>query len=426
MNLITFFGLLGGLLVLAFAANRLFDRTRVPDVVVLLAAGLLLGPVFGLVQAGQLDRITHAFGTLALILILFEGGLELNLRDTLHHFPGGLLFGILTYFFSLGLIALVAVEALGLSFRPALLVGAVLACTSSSVVLPVLQQLKTRESVKVTLLLEASLADVLAVLTVDALLELAQLGGDVVGGFVGGFAFEMLVSLVLAFLGGVLWSLILPVLSEQRFWHVLTFSVVLLLYAGVEAIGASGLIAVLAFGLTLSNSRHVDRQLVEATFGLQVLGKEPHEQILTFHSELAFLVRTFFFVLLGLTVKLAGLLAQLLPALGLLGALVIARWLALHASRWAWKEVEPHERETILWILPRGLITAVLAIQVLEAEGPEFGFLPELAFAVIVATNLAVVIASVRARRRAPPAAEEVAPRSAQSEPEPSPDSSAG
>lgn len=425
MNLIHFFALLGGLLVLAFAANRLFDRTRVPDVLVLLATGLLLGPVFGLVDASQLDRITHAFGTLALILILFEGGLELNLRDTLHHFPGGLLFGVLTYFFSVGLLATVAVAALGLSFRSALLIGAVLGCTSSSVVLPVLQQLKTPESVKVTLILEASLADVLAVLTVDALLELAQHGGGLVGSFVLGFAFEVSVSLVLAFLVGVLWSLILPVLSEQRFWHVLTFAAVLLLYAGVEAMGASGLIAVLAFGLTLSNSRRVDRRLVEATFGLQVPGKEPHEQILTFHSELAFLVRTFFFVLLGLTVRLGGLADQFLPALGLLGALVIARWLALHASRWAWKESDPRQQETILWILPRGLITAVLAVQVLEAEGPEFRFLLALAFAIIVATNLAVVVASVRARGPVPQETEDASPAPAPSEPGPSPDSSA-
>ena len=78
MNLPALFGMLGGLLVLAFAANRLFSWTRVPDVVVLMATGLAIGPLLHWVDAAQFQEVTHAFGTLALILILFGGGLELN------------------------------------------------------------------------------------------------------------------------------------------------------------------------------------------------------------------------------------------------------------------------------------------------------------------------------------------------------------
>jgi NhaP-type Na+/H+ or K+/H+ antiporter len=66
------------------------------------------------------------------------------------------------------------------------------------------------------------------------------------------------IALLFAIPGGVLWSRLLHVLSEQRFWQVLTFSIVLVLYAGMEALGANGLIAVLGFGLTLSNFPGVD------------------------------------------------------------------------------------------------------------------------------------------------------------------------
>src|SRR5579864_1698184 len=97
MNLTALFGLLGGLLVLAFGANRLFRWTRIPDVVVLMGTGILIGPVLHWAKADQFKDVTHAFGTLALILILFEGGLDLNIRETISHFPGGLLFGVLTY-----------------------------------------------------------------------------------------------------------------------------------------------------------------------------------------------------------------------------------------------------------------------------------------------------------------------------------------
>lgn len=398
MNLTAFFALLGGLLVLAFAANRLFDRTRVPDVVVLMVAGLILGPGFGLVDPAELHGITHAFGTLAIILILFEGGLELNIRDTLRHSPGGLLFAFLTYVISFGVTALVAWWSLGLPAASALLVGAVLGCTSIAIIMPVLDQIQVRDPVKVTLLLEASLGEVFAVLTVGILLEQMARGGPVLGGLIREFMSEIAVALMLTLGAGWLWARLLPKLSRQPFWQVLTFSVVLLLYAGTQAAGGSGLIAVFGFGLGLANFSRVGPHL-GAAFGLEAPSAEPHLQILAFHSELAFLVRTFFFVLIGLVVDFAGLIRYVLPAVGILAALYIARWVAVQSSRWAWQGITSPERETILWMLPRGLITAVLAIQVFEVRGEEFLFLPALAFGVILLTSLVVVFGSIRARR---------------------------
>ncbi len=96
---------------------------------------------------------------------------------------------------------------------------------------------------------------------------------------------------------GILWSRLLRVLSEQRFWQVLTFSVVLVLYAGMEALGAHGLIAVLGFGMTLANFPGIDPRLGLTTSVAAIADSQ--QALLTFHSELAFLVRTFFFVLIG-------------------------------------------------------------------------------------------------------------------------------
>jgi hypothetical protein len=54
------------------------------------------------------------------------------------------------------------------------------------------------------------------------------------------------------------------------------------------------------------------------------------------------------------------------------------------------------------WFLPRGLITAVLGIEIVEARGAIFEFLPSLVFAIILITNLALLIGSLRARRIVP------------------------
>ena len=393
-------GLVGGLLVLAFLANRVFRVTRIPDVILLMALGVLLGPGLHLLDASRLAKTTNLLGTLAIILVLFEGGLELDLRDTLRHFPGSLLLALLAYLFSTGLVALVVVKGLHLPLTIGLLVGATLGCTSSTVVLPVLQQMDAEEPVKVTLMLEASWGDVLAVLTVGLLLGFEYQSGPIATGLAHRFLMQVGVALLFAVVAGILWSRMLHVLSEQRFWQVLTFSIVLVLYAGMEALGANGLIAVLGFGLTLSNFPGIDPSL-GLTGPVSALA-ESQEKLLTFHSELAFLVRTFFFVLIGAVAELGIFRQHPLLTAGILGALFLSRWLAVHSSRWAWREIGLQGREAILWMLPRGLITVVLAIQVAEARPNELGFLPGLAFAVILATNLLVVLGSWRVRRVSP------------------------
>lgn len=397
-------GLVGGLLVLAFLANRVFGITRIPDVVLLMGLGVLLGPGLHLVRADRLANATNLLGTLAIVLVLFEGGLELDLRNTLRHFPGALLLATLAYVFSTGLVALILVKGLHLPLLAGLMVGAVLGCTSSTVVLPVLQQMGAEESVKAILMLEASWGDVLAVLTVGLLLGLKDHPGGVASGVVRSFSVQVGVALLFAVSAGILWSRLLHSLSEQRFWQVLTFSVVLVLYAGMEALGANGLIAVLGFGLTLSNFPGIDADLgLIAPLAGTV---ESQRALLTFHSELAFLVRTFFFVLIGAIAELRIFREHPLLTAGTLAALFVARWLAMQSSRWAWPEIGADGREAILWMLPRGLITIVLAIQVVQARGSEMEFLPGLAFAVILTTNLLLVFGSWRARRHVPVLAE--------------------
>jgi potassium/hydrogen antiporter len=400
-------GLVGGLLVVAFLANRVFGLTRIPDVLVLMMLGVLLGPVLGLVQADSLAKTTNLLGTLAIILVLFEGGLELDLRETLKHFPGSILLATLAYIFSTVLVAVIVVKGLGLPWTDGLLIGAVLGCTSSTVVLPVLQQLQAEEPVRVTLMLEAAWGDVLAVLTVGLLLGMRSQGGAVAQGLAHGLLNQVGVALLFAIPGGVLWSRLLHVLSEQRFWQVLTFSIVLVLYAGMEALGANGLIAVLGFGLTLSNFPGIDPGLGLALPVTQMA--ESQQALLTFHSELAFLVRTFFFVMIGAVAQLGIFREHPLLMAGTLGSLFLARWLAIHSSRWAWKGIGAHNRELIFWVMPRGLITVVLAIEVAEQRGSGLAFIPGLAFAVILVTNALLVLASFRVRRSAA-AAEAVTP----------------
>jgi cell volume regulation protein A len=412
MNLNLFFALLGGLLVLAFVANRLVRYTRVPDVIILMFTGVLIGPVLHWVNPDIYRGATHGFGSLALMLILFEGGLDLKLKEILNHFGSGFLLALASFVASGAGVALVCRHALGFTWVNALLVGAVLGCISSSIILPVLQQVNLRREVKVTLLVEASLGDALAVLAVTSLVDVAGGGTANPKAIAWSLVSSLILSVACGLLAGMLWSYLLPVLSEERFWHVLTFAAVLLVYSGTHALLGNELVAVLVFGLTLSNLPTVRRRLhiaetsADSDWFTQVPIRpehgaaelQQHQQMLTFHGELAFLLRTFFFVLLGALVEFAGLRKNVLLALGCFGALVAARFLVIQLGRFAWPGFSGRERETMIWFLPRGLITAVLGINVVEARGAQFDFLPSLAFAVILLSNFVVLIGTVRAR----------------------------
>ncbi|MGH9352206.1 MAG: cation:proton antiporter, partial [Terriglobia bacterium] len=341
MSPTTFCAFLGGLLALAFIANRLYRLTRVPDVIVLMAVGLVLGPILGWVKSAEFQSVTHILGTLALILILFEGGLELNLRDTLRHFPGGVLLAIFGYYISMGMTAAVAWKIHLFGLREALLVGAVLGCVSSSIMLPVLQQIKLTNAVRITLLIEGSLGDVLGVLTVSVLLSMGP-GSEIhLTGFLAGIFSKLLASVAGAVVIGIIWTRVLRVLAEQRFWQVMTLSILLLVYAAAQVLSHGGLIAVFAFGLTLANVRHAE---IASTLGVSPGEPQRHLQILSFHSELAFLVRSFFFILLGVVVKISGLRGYVGFTLAVFAALVAARLIAVEATGWTWKEKNPRER----------------------------------------------------------------------------------
>jgi cell volume regulation protein A len=419
VDLNLFFALLGGLLVLAFVANRLVRFTGVPDVIILLLTGVLLGPILKIVNPEIFRGITHGFGSLALLLILFEGGLDLKLKEIVNHFASGFFLSLVCYLLSVAGVAVTCHWMLHFPWIQALLVGAVLGCVSSAIVLPVLQQISLREEVRIILLVEASLGDALAVLAVTTLLTVAAGGAASPKQIAWGLFSSLLLAIAAGVLAGMLWSYMLPLLSEQRFWHVLTFGAVLLVYAGIHELQGNNLVGVLVFGMTLANYRAVRKEIDDAASArtdwfseVPIRGKteaHTHGQMQTFHGELAFLIRTFFFVLLGTLVDFGGLRRNLVLALSCFAALLMARVLTVEAGRFAWRALTALEREIMIWLLPRGLITAVLALQVLDARGKDYNFLPDLAFAVILLSNIVLLGGTIRSRALPAIAAEESA-----------------
>ena len=386
MQMAHLFGLPAALLILAVVANRLSKLTRVPDIIVLLLIGVMVGPVLHWINPQNLEGVVRVLGTLALILILFEGGLELRLRKALRYFPAGLLLSVLSFGLSLGLIALMGRALLHLDWTDCLLLGAALGCTSGTIVIPALQQIETPDPVKVTLTVESSLGEVVAVLMVGSLLKTEQ-NRSLIGGLATDFSHHIVISLLIGVAVGALWSKLWPKLAGAPYSNILNLGVVLATYAVADYFHGSGLLACLIFGVTLANvprTPHMTRQ---------------GARMLAFHAEFSFLVRSFFFVLLGIVAQFVSR-RYIVPILGILAALVLARFLAVQGSRWVVRDVERQDTELLFWMLPRGLVTAVLALAIVNDRGAVFSFLPAMAFTVVMVTNLFIVWGSVRAARR--------------------------
>jgi potassium/hydrogen antiporter len=182
---------------------------------------------------------------------------------------------------------------------------------------------------------------------------------------------------------GLIWSRLWPLVAGQPFCNILNLGVVLGVFAVARYAGGSGLLAELIFGITLANMPRTPHMLRQ---GLRMLA---------FHAELSFLVRSFFFVMLGIVAEFLGR-AYVIPILGILAALVMARFLAVQLSRLALPGVTRQQSELLFWMLPRGLVTAVLALEIVAVRGAIFAFLPAMAFTVILVTNLFIVWGAIR------------------------------
>jgi len=393
MDMARIFGLPAALLIIAVAANRLSRWTRVPDIIVLLLIGVGLGPVLKWVDPSHFDNMVRILGMLALILILLEGGLELRLKDAIRYSPGGILLAFVSYGFTVGLVAVVVRFTLHMAWIDAYLIGAVLGSTSAAVVLPAIQQMSAPEPIKVTLTLESSLGEIIAVLTVGTLISLNS-NDSMVTGLITGFGHHVIVDVAIGIAAGLIWSWLLPFVAGQHFGNALNLGCILGVFAIGRYFGGSGLLAELVFGLTLANLPHTPRVMRQG------------ERMMAFHSEITFLVRSFFFVILGIMAQVVAK-AYTLSIIAILVALVVARWLAVWGTRWSIRDVKPADTELLALMFPRGLITAVLALQVLADRGQLFSFMPAMAFTVILFTNIFVVVAAVRSK---PVRAEEALP----------------
>lgn len=354
------FLLIGGVILLGFAARLLFERTRIPDVLVLMGFGVFLGYSISPAARGLIYQFAPYVGTLALIMILFEGGLHIDPGQALAQVRPALLLSSLSLLVS-GLLITAALHlAWGWALLPSVLLGTALGCTSSAIVIPVAKHTAISEETRTLIDLDAAFSDTFAIVALLVFMDLAQAGGNVIGSglahLLGSFGIAAAIALVIS----VAWLLVLEYTKRRPLSYLLTFAVIVLLYALVEFLKGSGAIAVLLFGILVTESKRLPRWVVVFGKPSPALGREEaHTTMQWFHQELTFLVRTFFFVYLGLLFEAERLTPVIVwSSVALTGLIALGRGGSVYLLR---RSFAGQSLGLLTAFLPRGLVSAVLA-----------------------------------------------------------------
>ncbi|MFH1011776.1 MAG: cation:proton antiporter [bacterium] len=393
MTISALFFVIAAVICLGFAGSWIFRLTRIPDALLLIAAGFGLRALLG-VEIGFVQTVAPYFGAFALLVILFEGGLHLEFEHMVRSWWHALRLLALSFALSFGLVFVVAKFAFGSPDLHAILYAAAVACTSAAIVIPLVRQVHVDPRIRTVLELESSLSDALAILITVLVLNMTTSSGAMIGQLGSAIFSSLTGALLVGIGGGFLWLGILRKLAGQPLTYLMTFAGMLIVYGISETIHSSGALGVFIFGLTLSNGPAIVKQLVP-DFKSEPLTQElGGMDIKGFHAELTFLVRTFFFVFLGMLFSFEDLTpVLLLEGVVVYAVILMARAVAVRWSRPSRPDPETHKSARALFLfIPRGLASAVLAT--LPASYGVYGTesLVPLTVLIILFTNLAITV----------------------------------
>ncbi|RMG69676.1 MAG: sodium:proton exchanger [Bacteroidetes bacterium] len=392
--------LITSVVILSFLFNAVSERTNIPAVLMLILTGILIKAGLAALDVPDLDLgpILEIVGIVGLIMIVLEAALDLEL--TKEKWPiiwksfSVALLGLIVSMFVSAWILRLTVPGMEENWLIAMLYATPISILSSAIIIPSVGNL--RQEKKEFHIYESTFSDILGIMVfyfLQGLLETQMEPGGKGGGTeVLKFFTFLLATVVISFLASYILVLLFQNLRSQVKLFML-ISILVLLYAVGKQLHLSSLIIILIFGLVLSNHHlffrgFLKRWLKEA----RIKDVESDFHVVTVES--AFLVRTFFFVIFGMTISLASLwnLNVLLISLALLVSIYVVRWgLFVFFIK---KDIVPQ-----LYIAPRGLITVLLFFTI-PAEVQVAGFDSGILLFIIIATSLIMAVALIAEGKR--------------------------
>lgn len=364
-----------GFLVISIVASAVSTRLGAPLLLVFLLIGMLAGEDGpGRIQYNDISS-AHLIGTLALAIILFDGGLRTragSFRVALWPAVSLATIGVVV---TAAVTGAAAAWILGVHWLKGMLLGAIVGSTDAAAVFSLLhvRGMELKQRVGATLEIESGSNDPMAVFLTIALIEIVARGQLHIGwDLLGEFVWQMGVGALLGIAAGhALGWLINRLELATGLYPLLAMAGGLLTYGVTSAIGASGFLAIYLAGVILGNHR-----------------LHAAQNILRVHDGLAWLSQIIMFLVLGLLVTPHELVREAMPALLIaLVLMLVARplavWISLLPFRFPWRE-----QLFIAWVGLRGAVPIILALFPLLAGLPEAWLFFNVAFFVVLISLL--------------------------------------
>jgi NhaP-type Na+/H+ or K+/H+ antiporter len=298
-----------------------------------------------------------------LAIILFEGGLHITLETLKKAITGttaitGANFAVITT------ICIVIMHYFsGFTLIESCMLGAILGGTSSAVVIPFTNYLNIGKDTKAILAVESAISDVLCIVVLLGLLDVVKLQEFNVGHLAGNLLSSFLIAIIIGIVAGVWWSSIYHKIASIKSVFI-TPAFVFIVFGFVSLLGFSGAIAALALGLTLGNLNYFKAEKILPFLGDDITQVELTPIEKEFFAQLVSLLKTFFFIYIGISIHFTNMeviyIGALLTIIIYLARIVIV-WLTIPRT------IPASDAAIIAVMEPKGLAAAVLASLPLEA-----------------------------------------------------------
>ena len=382
---------ISSILILSFLFNGIAKRTNIPSVLLLIFLGIVLQYVVKYLSAEEVNFFPalEVLGIIGLIMIVLEAALELELKrdkiwPILKSMTVALIGLILSTWVAAQIIYYLVPE---MNMLSAWLYATPLSILSSAIIIPSVSRLP--ESKKEFHIYESTFSDIIGIIMFYFLIGRLTPGeGSLALEFTG----NILLTIIIAIVASYAIILIFQEIKGQAKLFLL-IAVLLLLYAIGKKLHLSSLIIILIFGLVIANMKLFFGGKLRHFLKEDAAHQIYHElHIVTL--ETAFVVRTFFFVVFGLTIVLSTLLSL---NVALVSLLIL---ISIYAIRYGLlrlfigKDILPQ-----LFIAPRGLIT-VLLFYAIPVEAQVSTFEPGVLLFVIIGTSLIMTWAMIKDKRK--------------------------
>ncbi len=341
------------LVLISYLFEVISPRTKIPSVLLVLSLGISIKQllIYLAIPAPILDHVLPLLGTIGLILIVFEGALELPVdRTNVPMIRKSVLSSLISLILTSACIAFFFKIAFAATLQQGMLYAIALSVISSAIAVPTARLFSKEQSSFIVF--ESSFSDIIGVLLFNFFLlneKITPMSGV-------NFILQIFFSLIISILGTAVLVFLLNNLKHKiRFIPII--AVMLIMYAVAKHFHLSALILVLVMGLFLANAEKFAQQLNRFKLNPQRLLTEVKklEEII---AELTFVIRVSFFLLFGYTMNIEELFnpnTALLASVVVM-AIVFFRAMLLWILKLPWF---PY-----LFIAPRGLITLLLFMSV--------------------------------------------------------------